>query len=626
MKKRKRLFIILGTMLILLAVMTFGVIKFMPWHKLMKVPTANEVSFVEQDPMLTIAPNALSFDFEVDSTQDVPNGIYKGIAHSGKYSAKAFGKSSYSISIVRDAGEIGIENLNGVALSAWVYVFPTDNDVNGSLVFAANNSVGVNICWKGVHFNGPLIPKEKWTKVSAYFDLSDVKLREDDKIQLYFWNNSSTDILVDDLYYVFGAPRDRLGDSARVDMTRVEGYTPLFNYPPFVPVWMQKQNIGNGDGDCLIRMDQISRGKIAPDDQVLAGNFITPKGSLQSMLSVNPEGVPTLYHYCQATKMFEEISLDCPADLYPILRGFIILKGNFLPHSGDQLFVASSQGIALLGFESASPPCSQGTAAATVNVLWRSTEPSLAGIMLKDDRQLTSGDLTGNGTDELLLFDGEGSWKILQFSPSGTTSGEWKLLASGEEYKIREWNGALVKFKAIAAPYLSAYKNDLVLTCFRDLKTGKDSYTILRYLTGDSKFVKVFNDSHGSLGMTIGIDTLKLTDQIIPGTFHPGKPLTFMRYNREWRYDLKNIRFNDSTFQILNTIDFTGYEGDQNPKYYEILKLHAGNWLQPDITSLLVIGRNCKDPHYAGGPCGEYEEIPDLPGTLQLYSFTPKTP
>ncbi len=626
MKKRQKWLIILGIALVLIMIFTYFVIRYVPWNKLMKIPTSSEVAFVQQNPMHNLAPNTLSFDFEVDSTQEVPAGIYKGIAHSGNYSAKAFGKNSFSISIVRDAGEIGIENLNGVAMSAWVYVFPTDKDVNGSLVFAANNSVGVNICWKGVHFNGPLIPKEKWTKVSAYFDLSDVRLRPDDKIQLYFWNNSSTDILVDDFYYVFGAPHERLGDSARVDMTKEVGYTSLFNYPPFFPAWMQKQDIGNADGSFLIREDQKNSGEISPSDQVFAGNFITPKGTLQSMLVINPDGIPTLYHYCQTTKMFQEITLDCPADLYPILHGFTGLKGLFLSRAEDLLFVASPQGMALLGFEAASIPCSKNTSTAKVKVLWRSAEPMLAEIVLKDDWQLTSGDLTGNGTDELLLFDGEGSWKILQFSTTGSGSGDWKLLASGEEYKIREWNGALVEFKATAAPYLSAYKNDLILTRFRDLKTGKDAFTLLRFLPGDNKFVKVFHDSHGSISLTIGIDTLKMTDQIVPGRFHQGKPITFMRYNRDWRYDLKDIRFNDSTFQILNTIDFAGYTGDQNPKYYEILNLHAGNWLDPDVTSVLVIGRNCKDPGYIGGDCMGYEDVLDLPNMLQLYSFTPNTP
>ncbi|MBN1198664.1 MAG: hypothetical protein JXA23_04865, partial [Bacteroidales bacterium] len=462
------------------------------------------------------------------------------------------------------------------------------------------------------------------TKVNAYFDLSDVRLREDDKIQLYFWNNSSTDILVDDFYYVFGAPRERLGDSARVDMTREEGYRQAFNIPPFPLSWLRKQETGSR-GVFLISQEQVTAGEITPADKVIAGNFINPKGSLQSMLVITPEGIPSLFHYCPASKTFEEVSLDCPLELHSLLQGFTRMKGSFLARSGDQLFIAGPDGMALLGFEGSTGFCTGKKAEAKVRVLWRSEGPELAGIRVKEENQVTAGDLNGNGMDELLLFDGQGSWKILQFSAEGS-AGSWKTLASGEEYKVREWNRSLVDFKATVDPYLTPSKQDLVLTRFRDLKTGKEAYTLLRFLAGDNKFVKVFHDRHGSLGMTIGIDTLKLSDQLLPGTFYPGKPVTFLRYNRDWRYNLKEISFNDSTFRILASVDFTGYPEDQNPKYYEILKLYTGNWLSPDITSVLVIGRNCKDPGYSGGNCSEYKNLPDLPNMLQLYSFAPNTP
>ncbi|MBL7138313.1 MAG: hypothetical protein ISS17_06035 [Bacteroidales bacterium] len=609
MKNKKRLFIILGLAVILLAILAVVVIRYVPWHKLMKVPTSNEGAFIQQDPLRNVAPNALSFDFEVDSTQDVPHGIYKGIAHSGNYSAEVFGKNSFSVSVVRTAGEIGLENLNAVAMSAWVYAFPTDNEVNGSLVFAANNSVGVNLCWKGVPFTGPMIPKEQWTKISGYFDLSDVRLRPDDKIQLYFWNNSSTDLLVDDFYYVFGAPRERLGDSGRIDMTKKEGYTPGVNYPPFPPLFLQKQQINNGDGVFLIHHDNVNAGEITPDDQVIAGNFITAPGALQSMLVIKSDGKPELYHYCEKYNSFQEIILDCPADLYPILQGFTWMKGSFLSSPGDQLFVAGPNGMILIGFEATAVPCSRNDVAARVKVLWRTDESQLAGVTLQHDRQLTSGDLFGDRAEELLLFDKDGSWKILQFSPAGLSGGEWIVAATGEEYKVREWNRGLVEFKAIAAPYLSACNHDIILTVFRDLKSGKNGYTLLRYQPADRKFVKVFPDRQGSVGLTIGIDTLKLADQLMPGHFQPGDPLSFFRYNRDWRYDLKEIRFNDSTFQILASVDFTGYDEDQNPKYYEILKLCTGNWIDQAVTSVLVIGRNRPDS--------------DLPNTLQVYSFTP---
>ncbi|TSA26582.1 MAG: hypothetical protein D4R67_07645 [Bacteroidetes bacterium] len=626
MKKRTRWIFLIGLAIILAAVVVMVVIRYVPWHKFMKMPTSNEMAFIQKDPLQQLAPNTLQFDFEVDSSRDVPNGIYKGIAHSGNYSAKAFGKNSFSVSVVRAAGEIGLENLNGVAMSAWVYAFPTENEVNGSLVFAVNNSVGVNICWKGVHFSGPIVPQEQWTKISGYYDLSDVRIRNDDQIQLYFWNNSSTDLLVDDFYFVFGAPRERIGDSARVDMTREQGTGPRFNTPPYQPFLLHKQEIGNGEGTYLIRSGGTGSGEITPADQVFSGQFISAPGDLQSMLVIKPDGKPELFHYCREMKRFVEISLECAEDLVPILTGPILMKGSFLPGGKDQLFAAGTGGMALLAFESTVAPCSRNHPGARVKVVWQSDNPDLNGIPLHQDRQLTSGDLNGDGVDELLLFEKDGSWKILRFAPGGSSGGDWREVADGKEYKVREWNPGWVEFRAIAGPFLSSSGQDLVLTIFRELKNGKQSYSLLRYLSGDGKFTEVFPDKQASAGLTLGIDTLKLTDQLLPGDFLPGKPLTFLRYNRDWRYDLKDIRFNDTTFQVLSAIDFTGYEGDRNPKYYEILKLYTGNWIDPSFSSVLVIGRNCQDPDYAGGPCETYEENPALPDMLQLYSFTPSKP
>lgn len=626
MKKRKRLIILLGIAIVFAVIVGVAAFRYVPWHKFIKVPTSDELAFTNKNPRKNDIPNSLRFDFEVDSTESTPGGIYKGEARSGNYSAKAFGKNSFTVNVVQRAGDIGLENLNGVAVSAWIYIFPSDNEVTGSLVFSANNSVGTNICWKGCGLSGPLVPRGTWFKMSRYFDLSEVRLRDDDQIQFYFWNNSDTEILVDDLFCVFGAPRERKGDSSRVDMTVESGYVAEFNVPPFRTSLLLKQDIGNQDKMFLGMKGERSYGEILPTDQVISGNFITGRGDLQSMLVFGSEGQPALYHFCKSAGRFEEVSLEADPALHTALNGFAWMKGKFLPGKSDQLLVTGQHGMLLLGFDLLSPPCSKEGAAAKMKVLWSSETPGLDGIPLQNGHQMTSGDLTGNGLDELLLFEKNGSWKLFQFVPSGPSSGDWKTLATGEEYKLREWNQSLVDFNASTGRYIAGSATDLVLTRFRDLKTGRDAYTLQRFVPGDKKFVKIFSDSQGSIGLTIGIDTLKLTDQIIPGNFFPGNRNSFLRYNRDWRYDLKDIIFNDSTFRILSAVDFTGNPADRNPKFYEILKLHAGNWLDPDVTSVLAIARNCKDPAFNGKDCSEYEEIPGLPSTLQLYTFTTKKP
>ena len=93
-----------------------------------------------------------------------------------------------------------------------------------------------------------------------------------------------------------------------------------------------------------------------------------------------------------------------------------------------------------------------------------------------------------------------------------------------------------------------------------------------------------------------------------------------MRYNRDWRYDLKEIAFSDSAYHILNNIDFTGYSADHNPKYYEVLKLIPGRFTGNQV-SFIVIGRNCKNKDYNGKECSEYEDLPELPDFISVYSF-----
>jgi len=93
------------------------------------------------------------------------------------------------------------------------------------------------------------------------------------------------------------------------------------------------------------------------------------------------------------------------------------------------------------------------------------------------------------------------------------------------------------------------------------------------------------------------------------------------RYNRDWRYDLKEIRFNDSAFQVIANMDFNGYEKDFNPKYYEILRLVPAMLVNPGLNSLLVIGKNCKSMDPKQKECKEFLDLPALPGTLQVYSL-----
>ena len=166
-KKTKRLLIF--SLLIVFSIVAGALgLKYFPFIKMIisSAGSGNEVA--NQQKIHTFSPHKLYIDFELAPGKEMPAGFYKGKAHSGLYSVKAFGPNSFSVAMERTAKEIGIQNLKAVALSAWIYVFPTENEVKGNLVFTASNESGVNVCWQAIAVVEPEVPTGKWFKISGY--------------------------------------------------------------------------------------------------------------------------------------------------------------------------------------------------------------------------------------------------------------------------------------------------------------------------------------------------------------------------------------------------------------------------------------------------------------------------
>jgi len=299
-KKNKRLLLFSLLLLFSVIVLALG-LKYFPFTKVIKMPAGSEKEFVTPGKISNLSPHTLYYDFEVEPGKDMPGGFHKGLAHSGQYAVKAFGQNSFSVVVERTAGEIGIENLKAVALSAWIYVFPTNKEVKGSLVFTASNEAGVNVCWQGRGVVEPEVPRGKWFKISTYIDLTSVSFKPGYKLQVYFWNNSSTDILIDDYFIAFGGAVDRRGDSARVDMTRPAGFIPKFNYPPFPVSVLEREQVGK----------TINPGEVDQDDFVIVGDFFNTGND--ALFVIRKDGRAATYVFCREKIEFRKIKLNNPA-------------------------------------------------------------------------------------------------------------------------------------------------------------------------------------------------------------------------------------------------------------------------------------------------------------------------
>jgi hypothetical protein len=231
---------------------------------------------------------------------------------------------------------------------------------------------------------------------------------------------------------------------------------------------------------------------------------------------------------------------------------------------------------------------------------------------------LIAADLDGNKITEILSTADDGSWKVLRLGKGNKEP--WVVMASGQNDLLKQWD-SLYNFKIIPGRFLQKYPQDILLTISRE-KTKKGYFwSLVRFDPLSHSFISCFTEEQTYLGKTIGLDTLKPSDEFFSGNFdHSGKVKIF-RYNRDWRYDFKEIRFNDSTFQVIANMDFSGYEKDFNPKYYEILWLFPAILVDPGMTSFLVICKNCRNRDPENNECKEFIDNPALPGITGVYSF-----
>ncbi|MCX6284673.1 MAG: hypothetical protein NTW31_10620 [Bacteroidetes bacterium] len=331
---------------------------------------------------------------------------------------------------------------------------------------------------------------------------------------------------------------------------------------------------------------------------------------------IPPSGQPSIFSYCSEANVFKRSSVEVPVALpSPAYGKQYLLAGKFAAGETEQLLYIGEKTCCLYKFSSKSGVCKEGNLV-EAELLWQSQKFENLGFDF--EKPLLASDFDGDGISELLSVDASGAWKLYKFL-AGKPAGSWNVIAQGKE-AVEDWNFTRGKGSFTAGHFIPGRAQAGVLAVVENGKDRKCSYTLRFYNPSRKQFVPFFSEKTRGYGKITGLDTLGPSDRFFCGNFgENGSPMV-MRYNRDWRYDLKEIAFSDSTYHILNNIDFTGYTADHNPKYYEMLKLIPGRFTGNQC-SFIVIGHNARNKDYDGKDCSEYEDLPELPGFISLYSF-----
>ncbi len=527
-----------------------------------------------------------TFFYDLEDSQ-LPSS-YAQNSYSGKRCILSYGKNTFNPSFEISVSKLDRENIKNVGISAWINILSDTSELKFALVLTIEDKDHKTIFWKGVGLDNQIIPIGKWTKISGIGELTNLKILPEHTIKLYFWNNCDSKILIDDITVVFGNQSERFGQKTYCDLT-AESFKPSDNnLPPFPFHFFKQFNIENKNSIYLINNENTVTGEIKPYQQLFTAHLTNNK--FDDIFIFNKTSAE-IYSFFEPTKTFRRSLIQNLTSPINTFTSDDILVDNFAGNEPDEiLFLSPKNPMAVLSKLNSS----------SFKII---TAEKLSSTNFSSKM---SGDFDHDGNAELLLINDNGTYDVYKLSVN-----HWTLLSSGIK---DEWNKNKNSFQLIKGSFLK--QNEIqILSIVKNNSSGKLNYDIYHYNTASKKFESVYP----APPITSGIDTLKTTDQILVGNFDEDETDEILRYNRDWRYDLKLIKFNKTGYVIESNIDFSGFKQDQNPKYYELLRLIPGKFVTKKTSSLLTIMRNCKNKNLDCKSCKDYQNLNYLPNSIQLY-------
>lgn len=585
-------------------------IRIYPWNKELREFFIDDirVSYFGENKNIgqnEINPNYI-FDFETPKDEiNQTQNIKQGIAHSGVNSVDLSNSEEFGPIVTKQFGEVCSVPPKHIGISIWVYPL-TDNSI-AELAVSLYNSKNENYFWKGKSVEHNLLPKETWTKISANIIIPQETIMLDDVIQIIPRNKGRTKLLFDDLEIVYDDEEQRNGSSSEMDLHSIykNEFSPKRNTPPFPAMYFQKQEIGNNNST-FISQKAEQENDFSPNDQFIVGNFCSDENSLDELINIKKTGAG-LYSFCNDKSTFTQLwksstELDLNSEK---------IVGDFDNNGTDEILVISKKDKKgkLISFKSESV-CTPNSA--QMNTIWTATGSLFENWSITENDVLMSGDLNADKKDDLLIVNSlTGDWSIFQY----TENKSWKSIATNTATNKFDKNLFNIKnSKQIIGKFGADKNRDIILISMNN--GNQQEYFQLEYISGKKQFQQKSISNENTTEIFFKNQNITLA-----GNFDNDPDEEFINLNTDWRFDLKLIKTDAKGLFIQSMVDFKGYPEDHNPKYYEFVKIVAGNFKSKNNTSVLVMMRNCADKNFSGKSCTQFEDLNTLPGSTQLYSI-----
>jgi hypothetical protein len=533
-----------------------------------------------------VFPDAIYYDFE----EPQPDGpTFSNIGRSGFSSLIAPGPRGYSSIINISTGNWDAEKIKHIAFNAWLKIESSDSSADAKLAFVITNPLNDVLFGRFIAIKSE-VNNGEWFSVSNSFETNGYTYHSDDRIKIYLWNSGSGNVLLDDLTIYFGNQFIPGADN-NISFYNRESQSITNNKPPYPPILLYKNEIGNDDQNGLAKSTDKKSIPINQKGLLLAGNFLHPKGLPQDILSLMYEKI-NIYWFLKNEKRFAIAEKEFSSLPKEILKRENVFTGDFDSDHFDEIIISidKSDSVYMLKAKVNSGNFSLDIRKYGLPVTGLKTK-----IALVDNK---------SGKSLLMCVSDDGLCQLLTLSLD-----KWTTLCSTKS-AVKEWNANRFLYRLFIMK--SRLGGDQILTIFKSMEKNETGYMLLdaNINKKEINFKQVFrkNDGHG---LFTGSDTISMDDEFFCSNFLQSPELELLRFRSEWRYDLKLLTLNDSAYNILGNIDFKGYSADCNPKYQEVLTILPGNYFDAKKTDLLVIGTQ--------KPGQNRKEF--FPSTVQIYSY-----
>jgi len=534
------------------------------------------------------------YDLENDSSLEKTESLSEDLSHSGKRSSLISGKNEYSVTISKKVSDVMNDTISTVNVSVWLY--PLSDKPECTLSLEIRNSDDESIFWNGKSTSKMNLKANSWQKLNASLNMSPEDYRKigfDDRLYIYVVNNGRSKIYVDDFMISFGDIPDRRGDQTFVDMNTSGGNYEFNRYhPPYKISKLLLSDIHNDQSAFLVQRESIKLGEVFPDQVILTGNF-SGRSSVSDELLVISESEISLYGYCNRNSGFT-LSGSIPFNGKNIHEPDVI-AGDFNADGKQEVIILSGKLLSMYNFSVS------GAGSCVNNFHGMKMNPIVSKHLTERNNKMFSGKFTGKNYDELFSVDRNGKCIIERF-----TGNAWSIILSDtiSSYIFSE------KSTQVVGRFFSS-SNDEILSVYNYKNLTK--FALTEFSNG-----KITTREVPDQDKAPGVLEWNSKLQRIPSG--NGKYDGILSFNHQWRFELKIISTDARGFYVSSIPEFTGYVSDRNPKYYEIPKIIAGRFSGNDF-GLLCILYNCADRNFDGTHCREYDSIPDLPNSVQLYNF-----